>query len=392
MNKKNFYLYTASFIARNVATGAFLAIFNLYMVETHLSENFLGLFLSVGNMAMCLAGIPIGVLCDRYLRYKKQFLISFTIGLSMCLFMEATILNESLLILISILYGACFIGLTNLNNVYLIELKLGNCQNILVQNKSIGMAAYCVGTLLGGINSQLFSAGTMGGYRISLSIAAGIAVLSCVPLFFLSELYNDDKVEEDKSNSDSRGALKAVFREMVIPAGAFLCFGFAMLLNSYINLYLKDRFELDSVEISVFLILIQLGISFVVFVSAKYSLLKFYSKISFLTILLFIAFGCVKIETLPINIILIVLLFGVYNTLIPGLMESMITAIPSEYRNRSVSVFNMLYNLSESLGIYICGILLFSANYQMIFLTSFLGSAMGMLGVYLYNQKREGRL
>ena len=41
------------------------------------------------------------------------------------------------------------------------------------------------------------------------------------PCFFLSELYNDDKVEEDKSNSDSRGALKAVFREMVIPAGAF---------------------------------------------------------------------------------------------------------------------------------------------------------------------------
>lgn len=381
--KRNYNLYTASFVMRNVATGAFLAIFNLYMVETRLPETFLGLFLSVGNIAMCFSGVPIGMLCDRYPQYKKQFLILFTSGLSVCLFAEAAVLHEPLLLLISVLYGACFIGLANLNNVYLIELEAHGERNILVQNKGIGMAAYCAGTLFGGISAQLVPGAALESYRISLFIASGIAALSCAPLLLLTGPKEERLAEAGKMSAGEQAPLCAVFRRMLIPAAAFLCLGFAMLLNSYTNLYLKERFLLEPAWISVFLVVIQAGISLVVFAGAKYGLMRYYSSPAFLPVLFLIVCGCVKITFLPVNILLLLLLFGIYDTLIPGLMENTIRHIPYQYRNRSAGILNMLFNLSESLGIYVCSSLLPGADYPLIFLISFLGSALGVVGIWV---------
>ena len=68
------FFLTAALI-RLIGVGIFNAFFNIYFIENGSSENFLGVFLAVGNAAMALASYPIGVLIDRISKKKLLILV-----------------------------------------------------------------------------------------------------------------------------------------------------------------------------------------------------------------------------------------------------------------------------------------------------------------------------
>ncbi|WP_108670194.1 MFS transporter [Peribacillus acanthi] len=128
-----------------------------------------------------------------------------------------------------------------------------------------------VGTLGSGVIADkitsLYSISSMLSLRMVILSAAGILIVSSIPLLFVKENHpnKNEKVSEEKQKLD-RGTIK----KLVSYGGIKLFEGIGIGLTiPYFNLFLSDRFEINTTSISIILSIAALGTVVLIFISPR---------------------------------------------------------------------------------------------------------------------------
>lgn len=371
--RQKYYLFSLSFILRNISLGIYLLLFNLYISDISYSDTFLGLFLAVGNITMCIGSIPSGIIIDKF--NKKKLLIFFIIISSLILFLQSVVLNKPILLLISILYGFCFIAINNITGPYLIELKeMNKKNNLIILNRAMALIATPIGTLLGGYFSNVNIGIITQKYRFGLIISAIVYLISVVPILFLKDKNSIDnqKINSEEKNTKSRNTYFGRFaiNKLSIYCVILFFLGIIAMLPSYTNLYLKLRFDLDIAILGLLIGFMQIAISAGVFIISKVANKTEGFKLTMTLIIsmIILSYVAIKIPNIIIQVIILVLLFSSFNVLISSLYSYILESMGKNISGLVTGIVNTSYNLSESIGIYMANILIMKGEFNNIFI------------------------
>ena len=181
---KLFLLYN---LLANVGFGVFQLIFNLYLTELDLREDFIGAFSAVQTVAMAATAALIGPLLARFGTWR-----CITGGVS--LFLAASValaLTEAPPLLL--VWSACFgVGLAFLFTAtmpFVIEFaRVDQRQHVAAVSFSVISLAATIGALLGGgLPGLVGGGGSIGAYRLTLLAGTAVGILGLVPLFLMGE-------------------------------------------------------------------------------------------------------------------------------------------------------------------------------------------------------------
>jgi predicted MFS family arabinose efflux permease len=382
IEKRDYIYFTTSFILRNISLGMFLLVFNLYFLKVGLSAEFLGAFLAIGNITMCIVSIPIGTFIDKY--SKKFSLILFSLLSAISILVESTTTNKILLIVITVIYGISFIGLTNITPVFLMGQKeLGKHKNLLVENRAYALISMTIGSLLGGYISKLSIPFISQEYRPALYFSVILYLLSILPCFLIKEHRTEKSFSEDNSktkkvtNDKMIGRIK--FGPIIIFSGIFLCLGFLALLTPYFNLYFKYRFDLSVVSIAYIISIIQVVMSVIIYFSSKIAVLESKIGILIVTAILIVLDFLLILPYFILQLLVLILFFSFANILISILTKRCLSIVNDAEQGKVTGIINTAYNLTETVGIYIGGNIIISK----IFTGLFVLNAILLLGILI---------
>lgn len=182
------YLLFVFLITLNV--GIYGVIFNLYILSLGFKEDFLGLMLSISSASVGVFAIPSAFVCDRLGR-KRTFLLS-SLLLSVSLFILYSSISKGLLIASSLGYGLASSLSLVAGAAFLVENSTANERIHLFSMYSIIYAVSTLtGNMLGGLLPQLllsdFAWELCAGYRLTLYISLASALLSLLPVAYIKE-------------------------------------------------------------------------------------------------------------------------------------------------------------------------------------------------------------
>jgi MFS family permease len=241
---RNIKLTFLANILTQIGLGIFMVIYNFYIRELGFNELVNGKVISMTSLATALVLIPAGVMSDR--AGRKKLMLFGAISTGIILFTRSLVESQELLILFAFGTGlaSAFI------QVSIIPWLAENSQPVQrVHLFSIHFAAMTaanvVGSLLGGILTDVFSLFLPELESIRFTLAAGSALFlaALLPIFRLKEVRiekrTDRKVMDYKRGIPHKASLKII----ILFAVAQLMIGFgAGLVIPYLNLYFADRF------------------------------------------------------------------------------------------------------------------------------------------------------
>lgn len=361
--KKDYYIFNISFVLRAVGFGIFSALFNLYVLSIdNYPDNFLEIFLSIGNLSMAISSYFIGILIDKY--SKRKLLIVFTLICSICMLLETTIRNAPIMYLISILYGMGAIGLFTLTPTMLKKYEEDGRKNLIISNRAINIISITVGSIF---------AGVLTGKRIGLSeyktllVVPFFYLISAFVVLFHSEGGNVEKKEyeckKEKKKKQPNLSLNSVFLIALI----FALLGFAPMLVNYINVYFKNRFSLDIFEIAyIYAIISLLSGVFIIFLSRiDFRNIKYLVLLSLSIVIvnvLLMLWTNIFVQTIGVF-----LYICLYEVLTSCVYEYSLSKGKEELHGRLSGIIQASCNLSETLGIYVCGVCLGKRMFGTVF-------------------------
>lgn len=386
LTKKNYYIFNIAFIMRMVGIGIFNTLFNIYVSESTFSSNFLGLFLSVGNLSMALFSIPAGILIDKY--SKKNLIILFTLIGAVCFLLQSTIINEIVLLFVSSIYGFAFIGLCTIIPPYLKEYNiLYQGKNLIATNRALNIVATTIGALICGVLSgKLLGLQT----KVILIAASVLYFASIIPLVFINNAADEESINMDKQHKISGDKIhtdhKKTFIFLIICLFFFL--GIAPLITNYINLYFKNRFFLDISKVAYVYALINLAIGVFVLFFSKIKI-EINKKINYVLFLLMCSIVLINIiliivNNLMVQIIGVFLLLALFECLISFMYDLILSISSSKNHGRVSGIIQMSSNLSETIGIYICGMLLSLNNFMYIHIISIFTTSLSCIAFVMF--------
>lgn len=355
---RDYYVFNISFILRTLGLGIFTTLFNIYILScNNYSSHFLESFLAIGNISIAISSYLVGISIDKY--SKKILMIIFTIICGICIYLESSNISEPLMYIVSIIYGVGAAGLFTLTPTVLKKYEFENRRNLIVVNRAINIISTTVGALIAGVL-------TKEKFNISLDLllhsVAIIYFISAAIYLFHSDT-KDKKIKEKHFKHNSYIPPKLLYITMVL----FLLLGFAPMLANYINIYLMKRLSLNISNTSyayafIYLLsgLIIIKLSQIDFENIHHILLLCFS-------IVVVNISLIFFTSLFMQMINICLYICLYEIFISCLYEFVLSKGGEKIHGRLSGIIQTFSNLSETVGIYVCGIMLENNNYIFIF-------------------------
>lgn len=245
--RRDIQLYLVYNLFSNVGIGAFLLIYNLYLVENGFNENFIGLYNAITTAALAVVAMLMGTLIGRFggwtcITYGTMLFVAASAGLAL--------LGSAIpILLVSILAGAGTAFLITPIMPFILEWESNeNRATAAVFAFSINSLSLTVGSFIGGWSPRLFSVifgldlqGIIS-YRLALLLALAVAALGLIPMYRM--------VDARQRSGEEEGAFAAipllppsrhqVRRDIAVFAGAtgILAIGVGAVMPFY-NVYLN---------------------------------------------------------------------------------------------------------------------------------------------------------
>ncbi|HUG14894.1 MAG TPA: MFS transporter, partial [Thermomicrobiales bacterium] len=185
---KLFLLYS---LIANVGIGVFMLIFNLYLIQLDLAEDFIGRFNAFSTLAMGGVALSIGFLVNRF-----GVWLTVTVGLVLFIItsvLACVITNPPLLLLMGALSGAGTAFLFVPTMPFIVELTTPRERHsVAALAFSLNSLSMTIGSLVGGFLprslASLLAIDTPSAeaYRYTLIVGVGLAGLGIIPLLGMS--------------------------------------------------------------------------------------------------------------------------------------------------------------------------------------------------------------
>ncbi len=364
---KNVLLYIISTSLLSFSVGIFTLVFNLHISSIIRSKVFLSNFLLIGNISMALGGAVFGRAIDRF---SKKNVLQCATFFSACMFiMECFITHEFLLLFISFGYGMSFSIIMSIHTPLVMEyVEENNQAHVLNICNSLKLFASTMGIFIGGFIPRVsFLKVNNSPYQLTL-IAAGVTYLSaCVPLFAMKD---NGCEKEGERNTQKKERKKITMPKVTSFSVSFLILGLLIFFSPYMNIYLKNRYEMDIRQISLILTIIQICPIVTNILLGK--LFDYYStkKIMF-SCIFFCLLSYVGLAFFDQFIVQIVLLIGttILSTFVfPQISRLILKQYSKENVGQMAGIANLFYNIGDAIGTYSEGIFINYAIYYMPFM------------------------
>jgi len=241
-------LYIASSSVASLSFGMSSVIFNLYLQEAHLTEDFIGFFLSISMFATAGIAFIAGSITDRMSR-KRVILLANVVSF-LALLIQYTFLDSTFLLLSQVFFGLS-IAFTQVSwSPFITEISTDTERaHLFAFSSGLSMLAFLVGNLMGGylpgIVSSVLGLGSSGSllfpYRVVLWLSLIpnlVGILLIVPMTRDTPTYSE--VRMSLSNVHNWGFIvKFAASVSVVGLGA----GVIVL---YFNLFFANEFSAGS--------------------------------------------------------------------------------------------------------------------------------------------------
>jgi MFS family permease len=229
-----------------IGTGVFALIFNLYLVELGLREDFIGLFNAVHTLSIAAAALTMGPVLARIGTWKATVLgAAAFLLLSLVL---AVAESQPLLLVLASLYGVAVAYLSTTTMPFLIDWgnRTRRAEESAVTFSLISLAG-TLGSLVGGVVPTLVGQviGESGSgadvYRWTIIIGTLLASTSLIPMFMMREPRLSKPREETshaaRPETDTDKRRTRLDMAIFVAVGGIMAFGVGMVAPFY-NVYL----------------------------------------------------------------------------------------------------------------------------------------------------------
>ena len=247
------------FLWMTIISGIILSgwqlFFNIYMLQSGYTREFLGTINSLPSLSALLFGIPIGRLSDRIGR-KQAIMIGLLLS-SLSFLGQVTFKAPAVLIVMAALTGIC--NMLVIVSISPLMMKLSDVNNrtlLFSLNYGLQTIAGAVGSLFAGQLPALFGsllhvdATSALAYRAVLVVTLLLGTTALIPLWKLSEPGTSSrggaqqtKPEPGSRGTDMRLGLTRLTVKLATPN--FLIGMGAAILIPYMNVFFKDRFAIS---------------------------------------------------------------------------------------------------------------------------------------------------
>jgi MFS family permease len=241
-------LYLLYTLLVNIGIGVFVLIYNLYLVQISLKEDFIGQLNAVQTVAMGVAALLMGIAINRYgtwrcTIYGTILFLGSTIAL-VCLHDPTSILVTSAL------NGAALAFMTVPTMPFIVEWTTPEARTLAAAlTFSIYSISSTIGSLIGGWTPRLVAmfAGTpvesVMSYRTTLLIGIAIGFFGLIPLWSMRRIRNHDQA--DLAQSAVLVELPTATRRVRRDMSVFVLVGLIMSLGSgavvpFVNVFLES--------------------------------------------------------------------------------------------------------------------------------------------------------
>jgi MFS family permease len=243
---KLFLLFT---LAANVGIGMFMLIFNLYLLELDLREDYIGAFNAIHTVGIAAMSLTMGILINR-------------LGVWRCVMFGFAFFLVSSVLLVTVTHPGILLGLAVLGGVgtaflfvptmpFIVDLTRSHERHgVAALTFSLNSLSMTVASLIGGFTPRglaailPLNAPSAEAFRYTLLLGLGIAALAMIPLFKMSE-QRRNAMPEDAAQDTQVGLAPLepgrVRRHMVvfIAVGGLMSLGAGMVFPFY-NVYLAS--------------------------------------------------------------------------------------------------------------------------------------------------------
>jgi MFS family permease len=242
-------LYLIYTLLVNIGVGVFILIYNLYLVQISLKEDFIGTFNAVQTVAMGVSALLIGVAINRYgtwrcTTYGTLFFLASSVLLSV-------VRDPSAILFASALNGAGLAFMTVPTMPFIVEWASAEVRTMAAAlTFSLSSIASTVGSLVGGWSPRVASSmlgipvESVVSYRFALLVGIGLASFGMIPLWLMrqSRDHHQDDLAQSALFVELPASTKRVRRDMTM----FVLVGLIMSLGSgavvpFVNVFLESR-------------------------------------------------------------------------------------------------------------------------------------------------------
>ncbi len=243
---KLFLLFT---LAANVGIGMFMLIFNLYLLELDLREDYIGAFNAIHTVGIAVMSLTMGTLINRMGVWRCTTMgFMFFLASSILL---VTITQPVILLCLAVLGGIGTAFLFVPTMPFIVDLtRSSERHSVAALTFSLNSLSTTVASLVGGFTPRAlaaftsFDAASAPAFRSTLFLGLGIASLALIPLFRMSEQRKRSRPED--AAQDTQTGLPPleparVRRHMLvfIAVGGMMSLGAGMVFPFY-NVYLSS--------------------------------------------------------------------------------------------------------------------------------------------------------
>ena len=244
-----------------------------------------------------------------------------------------------------------------------------NQASILNICSSVKLFASTAGVFVGGIIPEIaiFNTNSSSPYQLTLIIASITYFLAIIPLIMISKSsYRDYKIcENNKKRNFSMVNIPSFF---II----FLVLGLLIFLSPYMNLYLKNRFNMSTKVISIIITIIEVCPIITNLLLGK--LFHLYSVKSIIfpcCMLCIISYGALAIfSQVQLQIILLIVTNVLNSFIFPQVTRLVLKKYPKEKMGQMSGLANMFYNIGDAIGTYSEGIFINHSIFNFPFILS----------------------
>jgi len=242
-------LYLLFNLLANTGVAVFLLIFNLYLKELGLREDYIGVFNGVQTVVMAFAGISLGRIVGKFGMWGS--ITGGTTLLFVTSFLLAVIENPTVIVALSGFYGLGLSFLYTMPMPFIVEFVPREQRNqVAAVAVSMIAIASTIGSLGGGLMPELFHAwlepgGDIGiaGYRWTLIVGSAVAVLGIVPMLMMGDVRRNTRAQMlarapiQETADDVRQSVRDM--RIFVVSALLVAVGMGMVIPFY-NVFLED--------------------------------------------------------------------------------------------------------------------------------------------------------
>jgi MFS family permease len=350
--------------------GIFQVLFNLYLVEAHHQEAFIGRAIAMHGIGMACSALPAGWLADRWGRRRTLILGALLDGLGM-----ATRCNVHAPFAI---LGASFVS--GSGQAFLaIAAAPFLTEHSGPRERTHLFSAFFANSLIAGVIGSLFGGwlpralgsvphalrpDTLHAYRWTLSVAALFALAASIPLLRLSSLREAPVhgTREASERAPSRLMIPIALNALLIGLGAGLVIPF-------MNLYFATRFRCSSAQIGVFFSLAQVCTAFAALlgpaIAKRFGKLRTATSSELLSLPFLVTLGAER--RLPVAVVSFWCRASLMQAATPLVQSFVMEALPPAQRARATSFINLVWNVGWAMSATFAGVVIQHFGYDVPF-------------------------